>query len=242
MKKRIVLFLLGAILFISSLPMSATMAMEKIHTNQMLARYELHKISNRYPPPQSEFTYKNHKIKVEETIIDEGNYTDRWNYKIAFANLSVIVNEKRLDTLENYPIRVEDEGLAKYYGNISFIIVKDKEKVDEKLYIILKETKDIIENGIVLGTVPFDSLTYSLYSLDEAGSLESDSFTFTDRNALQTLLLTNSGTSTIAVGYYTDAWNWMPSIVFPFIFPFFSLLIGLILMIRYFPFKRQLKP
>lgn len=240
MKKQILLFLLGAILFLSSLPLTTTMAMEKIHTNQQLARYELHIISHRYPPPKSAFTYKNHKIEVKETILDEGNYTDRWNYKIAFADLSIIVDGEKLATLENYPIRVEDEGLAKYHGNISFIIVKDKQKDEEKLYIILKKTKDVIDNGNVLGTIPFDELTYSLYSVDEAGSLENESFSFTERNALQTLLLTNSGTSPIAVGYYTDAWNWMPSIVFQFIFPFSSLIVGLILMICYFPFRKRI--
>ncbi|MDN4606581.1 hypothetical protein [Sporosarcina highlanderae] len=236
MKKRWVLFLVGVILFLSSLPLTVQMAMEKTHTAKMHNRYDLHIISHRYPPPKSTFLYKDHTVKVEETPIDKESYTDPWKYTIAFADLSVVVNEEQIDKLEQYPIRIEEEGLARYYGNISFIILKDKRRDEEKLYMILKKTNDPIEVGINIDPM---MLTYDLYSINEAGHLEGESFSFTNRNALQTLILNNSGASPFAIGYYTDAWNWMPSILFPFIFPFFSFFVGVFLMIRFLPFKRR---
>ncbi|MCG7343359.1 hypothetical protein MHZ92_04405 [Sporosarcina sp. ACRSL] len=240
MVKKWIVFLIGVIIFLSSLPLTILMAMEKIHTSQMHNRYELHIISHRYPPPESTFHYKNNIIEVKETLLDEENYTDPWNYKIAFADLSVFINGEEIDTLEQYPIRMEEEGLARYYGNISSIIIKDKRKDEEKLYMILKKTKDpVVTDGINIGIAPVETLTYSLYDLDEDGLLGRESFSFTNRNALQTLLLNNSGTSPHAIGHYTDAWNWMPSVFYPFIFPFLSFLVGIVLLIFYFPFRKS---
>ena len=197
-------------------------------------------ISDRFPPPKSAFRYKNHMIEVNETLLDKESYTDHWKYTIAFADLSIVVNGEQIDKLDEYPIRSEEEGLARYYGNISFILLKDKRKDDEKLYTIVKKTKDpVVTDGVNTGVAPEETLTYGLYSLDEEWlSRERIVSAYTNRNALQTLLLNNSGTYPYAIGYYTDAWNWMPSIFSPFIFPFLSFLVGIILLFFYYPFRK----
>ncbi|WP_438317082.1 hypothetical protein [Sporosarcina sp. FA9] len=237
MKKRIVLFALGLILFFSALPMSIKTIMEDFHTKQMHNRYDIEVIAHNYPPPGQKFAVLNHNVEIEETIIDEGNYTDRWNYDIAIANLTIKVNGKRLATLENYPIRVKDEGIGKYHGNISFIGIIDKQEEERKLYVILRNTKDEItnENGVnIISSPPMETIKYTIHTIDEKGQVESDTFSQNNRSAIQTLVLNNSGTSPMAVGYYTDAWHMYPSVFLQFS----TLFLGLILIIYYFPIRK----
>ena len=220
MKKKNILFTLGIILFLSSLPLSIKMIMEDFHTKQMHNRYYIEVIGNRYPPPAQKFTALNHYVEIEEIIIDHGIYADRWNYDIAIANITIKINGKRIATLENYPIRANDEGIQKYHGNISFIGILDKQKEERKLYVILRNTKDEIknENGVnIISSPSIETIKYTIHTIDEEGHIESDTFSQNNRSAIQTLVLNNSGTSPMAVGYYTDAWHMYPS-VYPPIF------------------------
>ncbi|MFJ7738919.1 hypothetical protein ACIQ2D_21695 [Lysinibacillus sp. NPDC097287] len=242
MKKRMILFSLGMILLLSALPLSIKMIKEKIHTQEMYNRYEMDVLSNSYPPPTQKFTVLNHNVEIDETIIEEGNYTDLWDNDISIANLTIIVNGKKLATLENYPIRAKHEGIQKYHGNISFIVLFDKKEEERKLYVILRNTKDEIinENGvnIINLTSPLVDIKYTLHAIDEEGHIESETFSQNNRNAIQTHVLNSSGTSPMSVGYYTDAWHMYPSIFFPILFPLLTLLFGVILIIIYFPIRK----
>ncbi|MEK5038363.1 hypothetical protein [Sporosarcina sp. FSL K6-3457] len=237
MKKRIILFLLGIILFISALPLSIKMIMEYFHTQQMHSRYKIEVISNRYPPPAQKFTVLSHSVEIDETIIEEGNYTDRWNYDIAIANLTIKIDGETLATLENYPIRAKNEGIQKYHGNISFIGLFDKKEEERKLFVVLRNTKDEItnENGVnIISSPPLEEIKYTIHTIDEEGHIESATFSQNKRSAIQTLVLNNSGTSPMAVGYYTDTWHMYPSVFFQFS----TFFLGIILIIFYFPIRK----
>ena len=245
MKKRIILFSLGLILLLSALPLSTKMILEKIHTQKMYSRYDMEILSDTYPPPAQKFTVLNHSIEIDETIIEEGNYTDLWDNDIAIANLTIKINGERLAYLENYPIRSEDEGIQKYHGNISFIVLLDKQEEERTLFVVLRNTKDTLTNEkgvhIISSPPPLVDIKYTMHVIDEEGQIESDTFSQNNRNALQTFVLNSSGSSPTAVGYYTDAWHAYPSIFFPILFPFSTLFFGVILMIVYVPLRRKTK-
>ncbi|MEK5531364.1 hypothetical protein BK128_03635 [Viridibacillus sp. FSL H7-0596] len=95
-----------------------------------------------------------------------------------------------------------------------------------------------LPNGDIVGWVPPEKLKYTLYTLDVEGNLKNKSFSFSERDALQTELLNAGVVVPYSIGYYTDAWEGYPSIFFPFIFPFLTLMVGFLLIIVFFPIRK----
>lgn len=241
MKKRLVFFLVGAVIFLISLPISTKMVMELIHNQKMNVLYKITNVSEGFPPTESTFNFKGHIVKIKETIKDESSYIDPWSNKIVNADLSLKLDGEEIDTLKDYPIRVEEEGLNRYYGKIAYLILVDK-KVDKTQFVILlKKTRELekkLPNGDIVGWVPPEKLKYTLYILDDEGNLKNKSFSFSERDALQTELLNAGVVIPYRIGYYTDAWEGYPSIFFPFIFPFLTLMVGFLLIIVFFPIRK----
>ncbi|MFJ7975734.1 hypothetical protein ACIQZI_08450 [Peribacillus sp. NPDC096379] len=153
---------------------------------------------------------------------------------MGIADLSLKLDGLEIDTLKDYPIRVEEEGLNRYYGEIAYLMLIDN-KVDKTQFIILlKKTRELqkeIPNGDITGWVPEEKLKYTLYALDEEGNLNNKFFSFTERDALQTELLNAGVVVPRSIGYYTDAFEVYPSLFFPLIFPFATLVVGFILIL-----------
>lgn len=241
-KKRLVFFILGSILFITSLPTSTKMLMELIHNKKMNNKYDIVNVSEGYPPTDSTYNFSNHVIKLKETIKQTKSYKDPWDYQIKLADLSLELDGEQLDILKNHPIRAEEEGLNRYYGEVAYLILRDKENDKSQFVILLKKTRELqreMPNGDIVGGAPEHKLKYTLYAIDEEGNVESSSFNFTEPDALQTELLNAGVIGPYRIGYYTNAWEAYPSIFFPLIYPFLTLIIGLILCIIYLPINKN---
>ncbi|MFJ9462693.1 hypothetical protein [Viridibacillus arvi] len=146
MKKRLVFFLVGAVIFLISLPISTKMVMELIHNQKMNELYKITNVSEGFPPTESTFNFKGHMVMIKETIKDESSYMDPWSNKIVVADLSLKLDGEEIDCLQDYPIRVEEEGLNRYYGEIAYLILVDK-KVDKTQFVILlKKTRELEKN------------------------------------------------------------------------------------------------
>ncbi len=244
MKKRLVFFLIGTIIFLISLPISTEMVMELNHNQKMNGHYKITNVSEGFPPTKSTFNFNGHIVEIKESIKDEVSYIDPWSNKIVIADLSLKLDGVEIDILKDYPIRGEEEGLNRYYGEIAYLILVDK-KVDKTQFIILlKKTRELqkeMPNGDIVGGVPSEKLKYTLYTMDEEGDLESESFDFSERDALQTELLNAGGVVPYSIGYYTDAWEGYPTIFFPLIFPYLTLIVGFLLIIVFYPFRKVKK-
>ena len=241
MNKRWLLFLLGITLFYISIPMSTQMIMELVHNKKMDKRYKITNVSEGYPPIESIIKFKNHIIEIEETILDEEGYKDPWDNEIVFADLSIKLNGDEIDTLKNHPMRIGGNGLNRYYGEIAFLHLEDKKNEQTQFIVLLKTTRELqkeMPNGDIIGGVPEEKLKFKLYAVNEKGEVNNQTFSFTERDALQTELLNAGGLSPYSIGYYTDAWEGYPTLFFPLLFPFLTLVNGLILIFVYHPFKK----
>lgn len=241
MRKRWILFIIGAILFLVSLPLGTKMIMELIHEEKMKLDYEIIDVNEGFPATESTFNFRDHIIEIEETIKNEESYIDPWTNKIVIADLSVKLDGNEIDKLKNYPIRAEEEGLNRYHGEIAYLKLLDKKDDKTEFIILLKKTRELqkeMPNGDIVGWVPEEKLKYALYALDEEGNLEKSSFGFSERDALQTKLLNAGGVVPYSIGYYTDAWGYYPILFFPFSFPFLTLIIGFVLMLVFYPWKK----
>ncbi|OCA92615.1 hypothetical protein [Pseudobacillus wudalianchiensis] len=244
MKKKLIFFLLGTILLLTSLPLSTKMVMELIHNQKMNREYKVTNVNEGSPPTSSAFRFKGHIVEIKETLKNEDGYVDPWSNKIRMADLSLELDGAKIDTLRDYPIKVEEKGLNRYYGEIAYLLLEDKKSSKTQFIVLLKKTREFkkeMPNGYIVGGAPTEKLKYTLYSLDEEGNLNTKSFSFTERNGLQTKLLNDSFMVPYSIGYYTDAWEVYPSIFFPFIFPFVTLVVGFVLIVVFFPIRKVKK-
>ncbi|MGG0643552.1 hypothetical protein ABE021_06390 [Sporosarcina gallistercoris] len=241
MKRKRLFFSIGLLLFIVSLPVSSIMTLELVHNLNMQNLYRVTNVSEGYPPTPSAYTYQDHMITIEETIKDEVSFINPWSYEMGIADLSVKIDGKVVDRLAHYPVRIEEEGLNRYYGDIGYLMVKDKKKGETQFVILLKKSREIEKersNGDIVGGLPAQNLYYKQYTMDEKGKLTTDSFNFTERSGLQTELLNESSLTPYRIGYYTDAWEGYPAFFFPLTYPFGTLIISLVLAFVYFPFRK----
>jgi hypothetical protein len=242
--KKWLAFLLGAVLFLTSLPIGALMAMEHFHNKRMDNRYKIENVNKGDPPTGSAFNFKNHYVEVKEEIKEGKRYIDRFNYNIALADLSIEVNGVEIDTLRNNPIRVDEKGLNRYYGEIAYLLLEDKKNSKTEFIILLRKTKELNERieriydeeRIWFG--PAENLFYTTYVLNETGELKSESFSLFERDALQTEFINFGRVAQSWLGYYTDAWV-QPSLIFGYVNPFFTLPVGMILLAYNIPFRRK---
>ncbi|GGP08197.1 hypothetical protein [Oceanobacillus neutriphilus] len=236
MKKvlKLLLFLVGAFLFLTSLPLSTKIIMELIHNQKMDAAYEITNVSTGSPPTESTFHFKDHIIETEETAKIENSHRDPQSRKMSIADLSLKIDGEELDKLKDYPVRMEDVGLNRYYGEIAYLTLEDKSNDKTQFIILLKKTREVEKetpDGDIAGSVPDKKLQYTAHILDENGSIDKTSFSFSERDALQTELLIASSLAPYPIGYYTDALESIPTILFLFLFPFVTLAAGFILLI-----------
>lgn len=232
------------ILFLISVPLSTKMVIELIHHKNMNAKYEITNVSEGFPPTESIFNFKGHIVEIKEVMREEESYTDPWHNKIGIGDLSLEVDGRKLDTLSKHPIRMEEDGLNRYFGEIAYLILEDGKSGESQFIALLKNTRELQkenENGDIASWVPEEKLNYTTYTLDEAGNLTSKSFSFNNRNALQTELLNAGLVTPYAIGYYTDAWEAYPSVLFPLVFPFVTLIAGFTLIIIFLPVRRAKK-
>jgi hypothetical protein len=241
MKTRLVFFLIGTVLFLTSLPLGTKIVMELIHSQKMNEEYSITNVSEGFPPTDSTFQFKDNIVEIEETIKDENSHIDPWNKRIGIADLSLKIDGKEIDTLKGYPVRMEAEGLNRYYGDVAYLIVEDKINDKTQFIVLLKKTKEIqkkMPNGDIDGWVSPEKLRYTLYAIDEDGNYKNKNFSYSERDALQTELLNAGVVFPYRIGYYTDALQAYPSILFPLIFPFVTLLLGFIMMLLFFPIRK----
>lgn len=239
MKKalKFLLFSIGALLFLTSLPLSTKMIMELIHNQKMNAAYEITDVSTGKPPTESTFHFNDHIIETEETVKIENSHRDPWSRKMSIADLSLKIDGEELDKLKDYPVRMEEAGLNRYYGEIAYLTLEDKSNDKTQFIILLKKTREVekeMPDGDIIGRVPDEKLKYTAHMLDENGNINKTSFSFSNRDALQTELLSAGSLAPYPIGYYTDAWESIPTIIFPILFPFVTLAGGFILLVLFF--------
>lgn len=235
-------FVIGLLLFIVSLPLSSIMIVELGHTLNMQNLYGVTTLSDGYPPTPSTFTYQDHTVTIEETMKDEDSFINPWSYEIGIADLAIKIDGKVVDRLLHYPVRIEEEGLNRYYGDIGYLMVKDKKKDESQFVILLKKTREIEKekhDGGIVGSLSAETLQYKQINLDEDGHVTTDSFSFRERSGLQTELLNVSYLTPYGIGYYTDAWKGYPVFFFPLTYPFGTLIFGCVLTFIYFPIKKR---
>ncbi|WP_047983854.1 hypothetical protein [Ornithinibacillus californiensis] len=225
------LFIIGVSLLIITLPFTTLMIMDEVKSEQMTKRFTVTKHFHTYPPPQPVYTIGGNKIAITEEIPnDSESYIDPWQNKVMLGDITVFLNDEVLATLEDYPIRAEWEGLARYHGQLSFLLMKDHQMEEERLVVLLKDTRETPKrknDNNIEGKADLEDLQYTYYELDEAGNVKKDSFYFTERSHYEIFLLHRSSLAPYGtLRYYSENFH-SPGI------PAFSIIGGLLVVFNW---------
>jgi hypothetical protein len=230
--------LVGITLFVFSIPLFSKMMMEKVYDREMNNKYEIVEVNEMFKGVPTNYQFAGSQIKIDHKFKDIQTYKDPWDYDIKMADIYISINDERKAVLNNYPVKVGQEGLNQYTHYVSYWIVENKKTNKQSFVIVLQKngaTLKELPNGDLEGFVPQEKLKYLTLTIQEDGVITEDSFTYENKNKLQTKLIPplNFG----GAGYYTDAWFSYPSFIFPFIYPFLTTILGLILIVVSVPFK-----
>src|SRR5699024_7120136 len=97
--------------------------------------YQIINISEGYPPTDSTYLFEGNKIEIEEKLLDEESFLDPWDRKIGIADISIKLNGNEIEKLESHPVRIEEEGLNRYFGEIAYLKVKDLKNKNTKFFV-----------------------------------------------------------------------------------------------------------
>ncbi|WJY26825.1 MULTISPECIES: hypothetical protein [Sporosarcina] len=235
-------FIIGIVLLAVSLPWAGPMALEYIHDQRMDGKYRFTDISEGEPPTPALYKFNGQEITIDETPLEKPEYIDPWENEMSFSDIAVKVNGKEIDRLPAYPVRSEQEGLNRYFGDIAYFLVEDKKAGETSFVLALKRTKETISanaEGDHIGWVPEEELQYTYYRVSDAGDVTRTDFGYADRDGFETKLLANGHLAPTSVGYYTDLWHAYPSFFFPLLHPLLTMIAGGILIVFCWPFRKK---
>ncbi|PFA17741.1 MULTISPECIES: hypothetical protein [Bacillus cereus group] len=235
MKKKWFIFALGLIFFLFSSPVSIRIIMEITHNSNFHARYDMKTVSEvvLVHPSPTDYSFYGTTINTSHIEKDTKYTIDDWDNKLVTSDILITINETTIETLKDFKVRINDEGFAKYYGNVEYWLVTDKVKNEKSFIIVMKKTNIDFDTVYDITDAHLNQLEFRTYTVSTDGKIKKQDFSFTDRDPLQTKLM--FGISPIGVGYYTNDLHSMPSLFFPILYPFGIWIIGLILLFYSIP-------
>ncbi|SDY95081.1 hypothetical protein [Bacillus sp. 166amftsu] len=113
---------------------------------------------------------------------------------------------------------------GRYFSWLDVLTVKNKISGEEQIYFLQR----ITSNGY-----PLEERKWKIISINKDGSYKEESFSYATRNQnyLGVALVNFSNTDLKLMGYHSDINGAYPSIFFPIIYPIFTSLLGIILLI-----------
>ncbi|SFJ69587.1 hypothetical protein [Thermoflavimicrobium dichotomicum] len=232
----------GIVLFLISLPMITLITMEEIYKSSVRSRYQVEpsyrSLLSQYPPedrfPSPPFTYGKNKVELKvnarNVIVNEDK-----KYQ-AIGDVEVYLNGKLLDKLNQRLIESEYNRFDPLsVWDVSVFVLTDQETKKSQLVIIENITDYEVKKQNKYGYYDYhedeveDMQKFRLYRVNQDGTYMKEEFGYNGkRTGLQTYLA--QGVTRIAFGQYTNVLDVWPNIFFPILYPFFTGVIGLILV------------
>lgn len=232
------LLILGIILFLLSLPASFPLIMEKVYDHEMNKKYKITEINEMHKGAPTAYRFAKSYINIYRLSKNYELLRDPWGNPIDISDIDIAINGETEEILEEYPVRLGLEGLNQYKHYLSYWLVENKQTGNKSFVIVLQMNgakERLLINGKMEEFVPKEKLKYSTITIQEDGTISRDNFTYENKNKLQTKLIPPMLYG--GAGYFTDAWFAYPSIIYPFIYPFLTLILGLIFTLAGFPYK-----
>jgi hypothetical protein len=216
------------------------MVLEKVYDSEMKQKYNITELNEMYKGIPTDYEFGKSRIDVYHKITSNETYRDPWDYLINVGDVHISVNGQTEEILRNFPVKVEEQGLNQYTHYVSYWLVEEKSTNKVSFIIVLQmngNKEKELPNGDIEGFVPKEETKFTSITIQENGTVSEDHFTYKNKNKLQTKLIPPMSYG--GSGYYTDAWYSYPIFFFPFIYPFFTTILGLIFILISIPFKKK---
>ncbi|WP_096185809.1 hypothetical protein [Evansella halocellulosilytica] len=181
---------------------------------------------------------------THELLADEVEYRDPRKSKVVPANLKLKLNGEVLDTYEGYDVNVERYYQDQYRDHVSFLEIEDRKEDEEFFAVVIGLSNPIVrkkqrdEGQIYIeGWTPVEEYEYRAFLIEHDGTWTREDFDYDNRTPLQTELARTVSPS--GIGHNTDALHYYPTYFFPFLYPYGSTLIGLVMIIIGFPRRKR---
>jgi hypothetical protein len=199
------------------------------------------KLKNRYEINHAYTDYQGFKgiIEVDELIIGEQKITiaeeetelkgsrTPWDIDEGvppgdIVKIHLLLNNKEISTPDEIWLSNRERG-SRYFSWLDIVTVRDRQSGENLIKIVQRLTDDD-ELG--------DAREWKIITISPDGSVTEEKMTYAERskNALGVNLINFTNTGLIAMGHHTDILKGYPSLFFPFIYPFFTSFISIVLL------------
>lgn len=235
--------IIGALLLVISLPSITPMLMEIAYRTEMNIRYDIDELNADYAGAPDDTNYNGNIIRASNVETGEP-YFDGRDELVHPSDIRITVNGETIETLEGYPVQLLDsgdiavEGLNRYTHYLTYWTVEDKFTDQDFFAIVIwqngYDTRQIDQDGWMKGYVDLEQLEYKLISIQKDGTVSEKLFTFENKSKLETQLITEDYSGPI--NYYLPPGYYYPSLLYPLLYPWITSIVGLGLILFYFPY------
>jgi hypothetical protein len=229
MKKIILLSAISILLLAISVSPLFNYLREYSLEDQINQRYEIHhaeKVHNIIGV--QELTVEGMNIKILEEHTGRKASLTSWDEEENvppgdIVNIRFLLNDKEITGSDEIWLSNRDRG-SRYFSWLDIVTVYDRETAEQQINIVQRLTED---------SQPMESRAWKIITISPGGSVKEDILNYSERgnNHLGVKLVNFSGTSLMAMGYYSDITKAYPSLFFPLLYPFLTGMAGIILLI-----------
>lgn len=139
------------------------------------------------------------------------------------VKLHLLLYEKEITEPDEIWLSNRNRG-SRYFSWLDIITVNDRETDEKQVKIVQRLTDD---------SHPMEDRRWKIITISEVGDSKEELVTYAARseNKLAVKLINFSGTSLMSMGYYSDITKGYPGLIFPFIYPFLTGLVGIVILI-----------
>jgi len=226
------LLLVGLILLLVSYNPVYLLIQEEITKNSIEDRYLVDFVDTKdgYSAilQKSEIAIRNHHIKItEEKTGKQVEYTpgdaeDKFS-EGEIVKIQIQLDGKYITEPTEIVMYSKDRG-GRYFSWLEVLNVHDKQTNRDQLSIIQRLSGD---------KVPLDDSKWRILHVYEDGTMNEELISFQERSEhlFGVMLITKSGTSLTAMGYYSNIAHTYPSLIYPLIYPWLTTIVGFLMII-----------
>src|SRR5690606_37053471 len=93
-------------------------------------------------------------LEIEEISKNNAPYINPWQFKTEVKNVTFTWNGEILHEATDMPVRIEETGMNRYYGQLAFLQLEDQQTNKTSSILLTKETHDSerqLPNGDITG-------------------------------------------------------------------------------------------
>ena len=219
------LWMIGTVMLIISLIPIMLMMRERLIAQEISTRYVW---SAQETSWATDRIIADQKIALQQTTIGEpvalsafDELRDVKNGEV--VSMQLVVNDEPIGEPVEAVLPQSRMDHTHFYNWIAAYLVRDQQTNEQMAVVVQRSSTD---------DAPMNAREWRVTQVHANGDVQSQVVPYAERSQypFETYMINQTGTVLMSMGFYTDMLHYYPSLFFPIIFPFLSLVIGLALI------------